>query len=96
MIESTSQTVHDKLVALQERSVLCIENGTNPDMSLDNMHTLYNGQTLKLTWREHMLCLMYRQSIKRKLIDERPHMNLCSNDKVKYRYRCICMNCTYM
>ena len=86
MIESTSQTVHSKLVTLQERSIVCIDNGTNPDMSLDGLHTLYNIQPLKLRWREHILCLMYRQSKKRKLIDvERPRMNLRSNDEVKFQ-----------
>ena len=86
MIESTSQTVHNKLVALQERSVLCIDNGTNSGMSLDELHTLYNVQPLKLRWREHILCLMYRQSKKRKLIDvARPRMNLRSHDKVKFK-----------
>ena len=86
MIKSTSQTVHNELVALQQRSVLCINNGTNPDMSLDELHTLYTVQPLKLRWQEHILCLMYHQSKKKKLIDvERPRMNLRSNDKVKFK-----------
>ena len=73
-------------MTLQERSVLCIDNGTNPAMSLDELHTLYNVQPLKLRWREHILCLMYRQSRKRNLLDvERPRMSLRSNDKVKFK-----------
>ena len=71
---------------MQERAVLCIDNGKNLDLSLDALHTVYNIQPLRLRWREHILCLMYRQSKKRRLIDvNRPHINLRSNDKVKFK-----------
>ena len=68
-------------MALQERSVLCFDDGTNPDLSLN-----------ELRWREHILCLMHRQSKKRKQIGvERPCMNLRSNNKVKFKKIQMCM-----
>ena len=36
------QTIHNKLVAYRSVLVLCIDSGTNPDMSLDELHILYN------------------------------------------------------
>ena len=86
MIESTRPTTHKRLVTLQERAVQCIDNNVSKNKTFDDLYKLYNIQPMKLRWREHILCLMYRQSKKKdKLEVERSNINLRSNEKVKFR-----------
>ena len=86
MIESTCPTNFNKLVKLQERAVQYIDNNANETQESDNLCKLYNIQPMKLRWREHALCLMYRQSqMKHKIKTERSHRNLRSNKKVKFK-----------
>ena len=86
MIESTCPTVHNRLINLQEKALKYIDNEEHRNMRYDDLCTLYGIQPLKLRWREHILCLMYRQSKKKGKLDiKRTHINLRSNKKVKFK-----------
>ena len=86
MIESTSPTTYNNLLKLQEKATRYIDNNANKNKSFDELYKLYNLQPLKLRWREHILCLMYRQShMEHKLDMARPAINLRSNNKIKFK-----------
>ena len=86
MIESASSTVYNKLFKLQEKAVQYIDNNTNNKLTYDELCQMYDIQPLRLRWREHILCLMYRHSKKTHKLDEvRPKVNLRSNRKVKFK-----------
>ena len=86
MIESTCPSTYEKLLKLQEKAISYIDNNTNKTLSYDELLKIYNVQPLKLRWREHILCLMYRQSKKKKRLEiKRPRINLRSNNKVKFK-----------
>ena len=49
---------------------------------------MYNVQPLSLRYREHISCLMYRQSKLPGMLDHgRPSINLRSNAKIKFKKR---------
>ena len=85
MIEPVNQAACNKLIKLQEKAVKYIDNNTNATLKHDELCMKYNIQPLRLRWREHILCLMYRLSKKKhKLNVIRPKIILRSNAKVKF------------
>ena len=62
MIASTSLTQINHLETLQEKAVKYIDNDVHSCLNTDDLCILYCLQPVKLIWREHFLCLMYRQS----------------------------------
>ena len=83
MIESSPVTRYNRLENLQERALKYIDNKANIG---GDLYSIYRLQPIKLRWREHICCLMYRQSnITSKLDYVRPTIRLRSNKKVKFR-----------
>ena len=77
MIESSLVTRYNRLENLQERALKYIGG---------DLYSIYRVQPIKLRWREHICCLMYRQSnITSKLDYVRSTIRLRSNKKVKFR-----------
>ena len=86
MIESTCYTTHKRLETLQEKAVKYIDNSLNKKLTINDLNVLYNIQPLKMRWREHICCVMYRQSkLHAKLDRSKAYMNLRSNSKVKFK-----------
>ena len=85
MIESAPKTRSDRLELLQDKALRYIDNNVNCNKCVD-LHLIYRVQPLKLRWREHICCIMYRQSkLYNKLNHRRPSINLRSNRKVKFK-----------
>ena len=62
MIESSSLPQIRRLEKLQEKAVKYIDNNTYGKLKYEELCDLYGLQPVKMRWREHILCLMYRQS----------------------------------
>ena len=86
MIESSSQPQIRCLEKLQEKAVKYIDNNMYGDMKYEDLCDLYSLQPVKLRWREHILCLMYRQSKMCRLIDTtKAYIDLRSNHSIKFK-----------
>ena len=84
MRESTCYTMHKQLVTLQEKAVKYMDNSLNKKLTINDLYALYNIQPLKMRWRKHICCVMYRQSkLHVKLDCSKAYVNLRSNSKVK-------------
>ena len=62
MVERPSKTKIDKLEKLQEQALKCISNVCHRQINVAELYIRYNVQPLSLRYREHISCLMYRQS----------------------------------
>ena len=88
MVESASKTKIDKLEKLQEKALKCISNVCHGQINVAELYIRYNVQPLSLRYREHISCLMYRQSKLPGMLDHgRPTINLRSNAKIKFKKR---------
>ena len=86
MVESASKIKITKLERLQEKALKCIENACQKKVDVDLLYGKYGVQPLRLRYREHIGCFMYRQSKKPGISDPfRPAINLRSNKKVKFK-----------
>ena len=86
MVESASKIKITKLERLQEKALKCIENACQKKVDVDLLYGKYGVQPLRLRYREHIGCFMYRQSKKPGILDPfRPAINLRSNKKVKFK-----------
>ena len=83
MIESFPVIRYTRLENLQERALKYIDNKANKGRDL---YKIYRIQPLRLRWREHICCMMFRQSkFTDKLDYVRPLIRLRSNKKVKFK-----------
>ena len=86
MIESSAVMKHNRLEGLQEKAIKYINNGNIVYNNIDDIYVRYNVQPLKLRWREHMLCVAYRQSRMKHMVDtNRPNIVLRSHDRIKFK-----------
>ena len=86
MVESAPRVKIGKLEKLQEKALKCIENECHKKVNVDLLYDKYGVQRLCLRHREHVSCLMYRQSKIPGILDPvRPNINLRSNKKVKFK-----------
>ena len=64
-------------------NTIYIDNAEHKRLKYEDLCMQYDIQPLKLRWREHILCLMYRQSKRGDKLDtKRTYINLRSNKKV--------------
>ena len=83
MIESSPVIRYTKLENLQERALKYIDNEANKGRDL---YKIYRIQPLRLRWRKHICCMMFRQSKSTDKLDYvRPLIRLRSNKKVKFK-----------
>ena len=76
----------NRLEKLQEKALKYIDNNAHNLLQYEDLCQLYGLQPLMLRWREHILCLMYRQSkMGHKVDTSKSYIELRSNKKVKFK-----------
>ena len=66
-------------------------------VNVDILYGKYNVQPLRLRYREHISCFMYRQSKRSDILDPvGPAINLSSNKKVKFKKESIYKYAIYL
>ena len=86
MIESSTIPQIRRLENLQKKAVKYIDNNIHVNLKYEDLCFLYGLQPVKLRWREHILCLMYRQCKMCHLIDTtKAYIDLRSNSSIKFK-----------